>query len=338
MATLTINFQANTLGDHYIGWRTYNDPDPADPTAFNVITFDVTSIGPQAVPITVDGNLYCANDDITYYGYIIAACQDQTDGNSDGIPDLALTWTITMVEQTDPCQKTSLTCAVPIAKVDVDAGGTGCVPAGATYQLVVVPATQDSEISPASVECTVDAGGAITLITVLVPGLYTAAPTVIFNPLDFDCAPVSPSFIVTMETSPCAAVDVSTYSCAGHGELDTSVPIYDLTMGETVEFCADPTSLAGLPAEMVATDLGNCHCDECKHVTISCPTATTGAGHITYQTCWNPLNNGYTAIYMITRILNWDDTIDLGCILPDTLIIDIGTIDQPATTVEVVCT
>lgn len=337
MATLTINFQANTIGDHYIGWRTYNDPTPGDPTDFNVITFNVTSIGPQAVPIVVTGNLYCADDDITYYGYIIAACEDQTDGNADGIPDLATTWTVVMLEQTDPCQKTNFMCAVPIDEIKVtNAYSVTCAPAG-TYSLIITETNPGDEITQAIATCDITVGGAVNNIVLIDPGLYLAAPTVTFNPLDFSCPPTDPIFAAIMIASDCAPLDISTYSCAGHNELDTSVPIYDLGMGESVEFCADPTTLGGLPAEMVATATGNCHCDECKHVTISCPTATVGVGKISYQTCWSPLNNGYTAIYMLTRILNWNDTIDLGCILPDTLVIDIGTIDQPATTVEVVC-
>lgn len=116
MASFDINFQANTTGDHYVGWRTYD----MLPNTYNVETINVTIPGAQTVTIEVDGSLYCANSDIQYTGYVIAACMNQNDGNADGIPDLALTWTIDMVQQIDPCIKTRITCDnVPLNTINI---------------------------------------------------------------------------------------------------------------------------------------------------------------------------------------------------------------------------
>ena len=52
MATLTINFNANTTGDHYVGYKETNmDP----PNTYTVITVNVAAPGPQSVDIDIVG-------------------------------------------------------------------------------------------------------------------------------------------------------------------------------------------------------------------------------------------------------------------------------------------
>ena len=65
MADFTINFQANTSGDHYVGYRTYDSA----PSTYTIITVNVVTPGPQAVDINIPGSLYCADLGIRYTGY-----------------------------------------------------------------------------------------------------------------------------------------------------------------------------------------------------------------------------------------------------------------------------
>ncbi len=132
MSKFTISFQANTSGEHRVGYRSYVDA----PLFYNTINIQVVEPGLQTVDIEVEGNLYCANEGVEFTGYVIAACQGYGDINSDGIPDLALTWQLTMAEQIDPCKKYTIECenvplkAHPLGLILNDGGaGYGGAPA-----------------------------------------------------------------------------------------------------------------------------------------------------------------------------------------------------------------
>jgi hypothetical protein len=149
MATLTINFQANTTGDHYVGYREIHmDP----PNTYTVITVNVLTPGLQSAVINIDGSLYCG--DLHYSGYIIADCQNQTDSNTDGIPDTAITWSQTIAAQVDPCVLTTFTCSnVAVQSIDLNIVGNG-YPGGPNAPVTV---TIDAPTAPGGVQATATA-------------------------------------------------------------------------------------------------------------------------------------------------------------------------------------
>ena len=316
MASFRINFQAQTTGDHYIGYRTYNDP----PNTYTVLTVNITGAVPQLahVDIPVPGNLYCAYDGIAYTGYIIAACEDQTDADMDGIPDVAIQWTVNLLQQTDPCVKTTILCeAVGIDNVTYTPGVTGCTPDG-VYTFVITETNQGDEVSPANI--TVDVvSGAFAGITILDPGLYKAAPVITLPPLVSGCAP-SPVFTAIMDD--CLQIDLTDYICAGHSELSGDT-IYDVDLGESIILCVDVTTLGGLPAGYTATQTDNCHCENCLRATLDV-TGSSGYVTISYQRCWD---SDTEPIELITRVVNFNTSgVDLGCVVGGTVHIEDSTL------------
>jgi hypothetical protein len=136
MANFTVNFQANTTGEHRVYYRKYNDDptlNPSPPTYTDYVSVVVSVPGPQAVVIEpageIEGNLYCG--DIEYQGYIVAEYQfSDPDTNNNGIPDSAevagAVFTVLLGQQTDPCILYDITCDnVPVQDVTVDVKGSG---------------------------------------------------------------------------------------------------------------------------------------------------------------------------------------------------------------------
>ena len=313
MASFRINFQAQTTGDHYIGYRTYNDP----PNTYTVLTVNITGAVPQLahVDIPVPGNLYCAYDDIVYTGYLIAACQPQTDGNSDGIPDLAIQWTVTMAEQTDPCIRTQILCeAVGIASITISNLPLNTKAPDDNYDLVITTADPADTVLDATVQVGVVDGAITGDPTVISPGLYKTSNLIVQLPLALNPVAPDPLFVVTMED--CPPIDLIDYICTAHTELSGDT-IYDLALGEDLNLCADTTTLSGLPVGYLATPGDNCHCVSCENVHLK----ISGTGFITvsYQRCWD---DDTSPIQLITRQVNAPGSLDLGCIVEDTLYID----------------
>ena len=321
MANFTINFQANTSGDHYIGWRTYNDA----PNTYNVITVNVVAPGIQSQQIEVVGNMYCANDDlgsqdIRYNGYVIAACMDQNDGDGNGVPDLAIMWVVNMIQQIDPCIKTRITCDnVGIDSANAVILGTGYA---VGEVITVVEVTPGDEVIAAVLEVGSEAGGAIASITVITPGSYKAIPTLDLTGIGDGNATATATLDAT-----CPILDLSPYDCAAQTNL-SDTPTYALPLTEYVDLCADDTTLGGLSAQFVdtvVTDVsgtGNCHCEPCNDVTVAVA-GSSGSGKITYQTCWDG-SNGLGSTQMITQNVPFGSTVLLGCIIESTLKIDQG--------------
>lgn len=152
MASLTINFLANTSGDHYVGYREIH---MSPPNTYTVITVPVVSPGPQSAEIEITGSLYCG--ELHYQGYIIAACQSQTDSNSDGIPDAAITWSQVVPVVEDPNKDYTITCdnswleSVELANGGTAYGGVNGNP-GAPITVVIDPPT-----APGGVQATATA-------------------------------------------------------------------------------------------------------------------------------------------------------------------------------------
>jgi hypothetical protein len=317
MASFRINFQAQTTGDHYIGYRTYNDP----PNTYTVLTVNITGAVPQLahVDIPVPGNLYCAYDDIVYTGYLIAACQPQTDGNGDGIPDLATQWTVTMAEQTDPCIRTIILCeAVGIASITISNLPLNTAAPDGIYNLVITTADPADTILDATVQVGVVDGDITGDPTVISPGLYKTGNLIVQLPLALNPVAPDPLFVVTMED--CPPIDLTDYICTGHTELSGDT-IYDLALGVELTLCADTSTLGGLPTGYLATEVSNCHCQECKNIIV---TTNGSSGYITisYATCWDGSNPLGADLTLITREIQFDETVDLGCVVPTTIYID----------------
>lgn len=328
MSSFTIKFNANTTGTHHVGYRTYNDP----PNTYTVIDVDVTTPGLQEITIDVPGNLYCASAGIEYSGYVISDCQDQTDDNGDGIPDLAQTWTIQLVQQDDPCQKTTIKCvAVPIESVIIVDSGTSACETG-NYPVTVTEATPGDEVEAADINCDI-VDGKIVKVNIVNGGKYKDTPNL---SVSIPGCTSTPSLAAVF--GDCPVLDLDDYDCAGSLALNEDAK-FVLSLGETVLICMKPPSVASLPLpnNFEAINEGRCHCEKCANVVVSVPGATTGVGKITYQICWDNSNPQGSALQMISRKINWDESIDLGCIIPDTLNIEQGSLDVMPVAVESSC-
>lgn len=312
MATLTINFQATTTGVHHIGYRSALDP----ANTYTVLDVDVIVPGAQAVDIDVSHNMYCADQGMGYHYYVIAACQDQTDSNADGVPDIALTDTVQLQQQVDPCIEHVFTCQyVPIASVNIDTAGVTCN--DGTYTLDIAGG---GELEAANIEVVVS-GNVATSINIIDPGKYQSAPTLTI-PAAASCG-TDPTFTATLGN--CPLLDLRDYICGQNSDL-SAVPEYTLTQGEIVRFYANEAAVAGLPDNFTESGSDYAHCQPCSKGTVTVPGATAGQGKISYQTCWDG-TNAAGDIVLVTRVVNFGDTIDLGCILPDSFISDQGTLD-----------
>jgi hypothetical protein len=343
MASLTINFQANTIGQHFVGWRTYNDV--ALPF-YNVAVVNVVGPIPVAVDVQIEiaGNLYCAYDGIEYTGYIIAACEltdPQTledtgipnpvdDLNGDGIPNAAFTWTETALEQADPCTKVNILCeSVPISAITIGDDGTSICDDG-VYNLVFTEVTPGDQIILATGTATA-VGGIVVSTNVTNAGQYKVAPVITATIPNCNSVPTFTAVLVPR----CTLLDLSSYDCASQNDL-TETPVYTISHGDSVVTCADLASLAALPSEWFVTDMGNCHCENCASTTIDASLSSSGIGKISYQTCWDGTNL-LGDITLVTQKIDFGSITQLGCIIPDTIIIDQGTLDIDFTITSVSC-
>lgn len=326
--TFTINFQANTLGIHHVGYRTYNDP----PNFYNVIDVNVTTLGVQSVVIDVPGNLYCAYEGITYTGYVIADCQDQTDNNGDGIPDIAAEWSLLIPEVADPCQKTKIKCiATPIVIATITNVPDPCLPDG-TYTLQTIEVGTGDEVLPALLKVTVT-GGVMGPVSIDDGGLYKAIPVVVL-PGTVGCN-MPPDFNIVLGEK-CNTIALAEYVCSSYIDVSED-SLFSLSVNEEVNICGDPAAVGAMSAEFEVTDTGNCHCETCKNVIVNAGGASSGEGKISYQVCWDD-TNPYGTVTLISQILNHGETLNLGCIIPDTLNIDEGTLDASPVTTITPCT
>jgi hypothetical protein len=332
MSVLTIKFTANTIGIHNFGYRKYNDPD-SDPTHFNIQNINVTSIGLQEIIINVPDNLYCASAGVQYTGYVIAACQDQTDGKGDGIPDFATTWTVDLVQQDDPCMEYELECiAVSIGGVTITDDGTGSCTDG-IYPVTIAEVTAGDEIEAATINVTVTSG-IIVDVDIVDGGAYKQAPTL--NVVIAGCT--SSPILTPVLANNCDNLNLENYICDGITKLSADDNV-DLALNDSVIICADPTTISGLSSDIEASELGRCHCKECKNVEISFPGATSGSGTLIYQTCWDGSGQGGSPTHMICRKIDYNDTISLGCILPNTVTVITGSITGGTLNInETLCT
>lgn len=304
MANFVVNFQANTTGDHYVGYRTYNDP----VNTYTVETLNVVSTGPQSVQIDIPGNLYCG--DITYEGYIIAACEVQDDNNSDGIPDNATTFTVDLLKQTDPCISAEITCDnSPIASVTVTNGGTGGYTVGDS--ITVTEANPGDELVAAVLEVGAETGGVIDSINIVNAGSYKAAPVL-------TAATGNADAVLDAVMQDCATLDIRDYQCNGDN-TDPDDPIYVLKLGELMALCVDTTTLAGLSSRFTSTTDTQCRCRECKRYEI---VNSAGVDQIaSIQTCWDGSHATGSNVVTVTYTILAGQTLDVGCCMIDTVVL-----------------
>jgi hypothetical protein len=107
MASITINFTPNTVGNHLIGYR-----DQAVGGAYTpyVVNIALNEVGvPRAETIYVTSiDIYCQS--AVYECYLIAGCEDQSDVSpADGVPDAATQFTVDIDPIEDPCKLYQLT-------------------------------------------------------------------------------------------------------------------------------------------------------------------------------------------------------------------------------------
>ena len=330
MASFTLDWQANTTGDHYIGYRTYNDP----VNTYTVITVNVVTPGAQQTLINAPGNLYCACVGIEYTGYLIAACEDQTDGNADGIPDAALTWTVDLLEQTDPCKLTTIECAntgvadVTWTTAGSCSGGTGYPAPPHEIPLAFSTAVPGDTIITAEGHILFDLGTGDILSTVItVAGSYKTIPTVTLDGGTGGVCGSSPAFTAVMNS--CPSLYIPTYACAGWTNMDVANPLagnITLPLGGSITLCTDESTLAGLTSDFEDTiptgNAGDCHCQTCSCIEVDTGGATGGIGMIQYQNCWD----GPNANRLISRAINFGETINLGSVIPQTVFLSNGSL------------
>ena len=163
------------------------------------------------------------------------------------------------------------------------------------------------------------------------PGQYKVAPVI--SATIPNCNSV-PTFTAALAVR-CTLLDLTPYDCASQNDL-TETPDYIINHGDSIEICADITSLVGLPSEWFVTDIGNCHCQDCANVTVDASGSSSGTGKISYQTCWDGTNL-LGDITLVTQQIGFGSTTQLGCIIPDTIIIDQGTLDVPFSITSVSC-
>jgi hypothetical protein len=339
MATLTINFTANTTGVHTVYWRNYQDPVNTYP---NSLAVTVTVPGVQSVDIPIEENLYCTYEGVEYEGYIIADCMD-AEPTTNGIPDSVLsagsTFTATAAQQPDPCEFVGLKCeSVGILDIEVTTGGTGFL----ETETLVIGAPDLAGGVQATGTITFSAG-AITDITITNAGSgYTGVPSVSTStPSPGDPA----AFNVVLED--CPVVDLTSTVCNGTNNINET-PEYILPLDGQINYCVDRTSFDDLLAarnELAEADplhpysglgLNGCNCIPCLQVTVDATAASSGAGKVSYQTCYDG-EGPYGATVMITRAIEFGQEYDLGCINPDSVYLDQGDLNAPAIVDETIC-
>lgn len=150
---------------------------------------------------------------------------------------------------------------------------------------------------------------------------YQVEPNIIFGP----SIPATIPIETTTTLEPCASLNLADYDCGTVNNI-IGTPEYILPLASSIDLCTTSTALASLPDEFSATNNGNCHCKECKNVTINTALTPLGTGQVSYQTCWDGSNGSYDAFVLVTNTINGSGGItDLGCIIPDTLFVeDIG--------------
>jgi hypothetical protein len=324
MATLTINFQANAIGNHIIAYKTYNEPFPVVPLEHVIIVENVVTPGPQSVDIAVEGNLYCG--EITYDGYVVASCllNDEAtllgtgipdvsdDAGANGVPDVATTFSVLMEKQADPCTFATITCDnTPITSITIDDNGTSVCDDG-TYPLVFTEVTAGDELIAADIDVIVT-GNVVTSFTINNAGSYKVAPIVSVTIPNCTSAP---AFTAVMEACPIFNLSDVNIQCL-NDDGNAVPPLYELELGESVDYCvAIGTAGTALGTQFAVVGTDYCHCRECENYSVQ--NTDTVAHIITFQTCWDEAPN---QVVTTTQLIPGSSpVINLGCGVKGTVV------------------
>lgn len=317
MASLTINFQANTSGDHYVGYREIHMDAP---NTYTVITVPVITPGMHNAVINIDGSLYCGP--LHMAGYIIAACEDQTDINGDGIPDAAIVWTQDLNEQLDPCVLTNFECNnTGVKTVTIPNGGTGYV---INDVLPFVETTLGDEILPGFITVTGTSGlGEILSFDITDPGSWLALPTI-----NAAVAGNADANLTPTELEECEINDLTDVACLTVQGLKKN---WTGAIGESIDLCADFNTVA-LQAlvgpEIVVVAAGNCKCLPCEELSIDASASTTGNAVVQYNRCWDR-DSGETLVIVV--VASGDIFTDIDCVIPATVLVRDNSLDNGLT-------
>tara|TARA_R110002153_G_scaffold116125_3_gene259750 strand:+ start:9090 stop:10070 length:981 start_codon:yes stop_codon:yes gene_type:complete len=308
MASFTVNFSANTTGDHYICYRTQG---AAPATPFICTTENVTSAGTNSVVIEIPDNIYC--DVFIFEGYIIAACEPQTDTTGNGFPDAAVTFSATFPQLTDPCPLYEVECSVVSINrlVFITNPGSGYTIGDPVVFTTANPA--DTIIAATGVVGNVDGSGGILEVTVTNFGEYTAIPTA-------TAGGSGTGAILGATLDPCDNLLLSTISCNNPAQ-GSVIPFASLSLGETLYICADTVGIAALDSQYTATDVsvargGTCNCQTCEQCEVS---NTSGKPlNYSYQTCWDESPQSGAIIVYGAQIAD-GATVNIGCVIKPTV-------------------
>ncbi len=308
MASFTVNFSANTTGDHYICYRTQG---AAPATPFICTTENVTATGANSVVIEIPDNIYC--DVFTFEGYIIAACEPQTDTTGNGFPDDAVTFSVSFPQVPDPCPLYEITCAIVAINriVSVSNPGSGYTIGDPITFTTANPA--DTIIAATAQVGNVDGLGGITSVTVLTFGEYTAVPTA-------TAGGSGAGAVLITSLDPCDNLLLSTISCNNPAQGPV-IPFAQLGLGDRLAICADVSNIATLDPQYTAVDIsveegGTCNCQTCEQCEVS---NTSGkALNYSYQSCWDESPQSGAIIVYAAQIAD-GATVNIGCVIRETV-------------------
>ena len=311
MSNFTVNFNASTIGTYTLGYRTYADA----PNTYHTETVNVLTIGLQHVMIAVEGSLYCAEEGITYNGYVIADCQDPVDTTGNGHPDAAVLWEVPLPKVQSTAITKTVTCAAPyISDVTIDMNGaTGC--ADGTYNVVVSEATVGDERIAATITLTMLSG--VGTIDITNPGSYKETPN-----LTVIVSGCSATILLTAIAATCPQLHMGDYVCLRDDEISQNNDI-TLLHNEEITFCVADDAV--FPSYYDVTDIGASECIKCEHVLLDCTAIASGSGVAIFNKCWDQANFS-DKLTLESHKLNHSVVLDLGCIMPDSLTIIQGSL------------
>jgi hypothetical protein len=308
MASFTVNFSANTTGDHYICYRTQG---AAPATPFICTTENVTATGANSVVIEIPDNIYC--DVFTFEGYIIAACEPQTDTTGNGFPDAAVTFSVSFPQVPDPCPLYEIECSVVAVNriILITNPGSGYTIGDPVVFTTANPA--DTIIAATGEVGNVDGTGGITSVTVLTFGEYTAVPTPTAGGSGINA-------VLGASLDPCNSLLLSTISCNNPAQGPV-IPFASLSLGESLSICADTAAISSLDSQYTATDVsatrgGTCNCQTCEQCEVSNTSGKTL--NYSYQTCWDESPQSGAIIVYAAQIAD-GATVNIGCVIKPTV-------------------
>ena len=333
MSQIKVKFHANTVGIHHIGYR--NPMDPVN--VYTVIDYNVTVLGYQEQDIPIIGSLYCAYAGIPYTGYIIAACEDQTDSTSDGIPDLAIMWSVTADYQNPHADIVRITCdggPLSVPGIVITGDGTRACTDG-IYNAVITFAA-GTEIVRAEVKIEVS-GGVVISVDVVNGGWYTTAPTLTLT-VPGCTTPITIVTTLVAKSSPFLLKDLANW---GNMLPTTETSEHALFVGDVLDVIMDydayTTSGVPLPPEYsIAVLPGRCaFCEACHVYNIDMSVTSSGAGKLFYTTCWE--GSPYILKLKVIDLPFDGGTIQINCSAKDSLVLQQDTLDVPPLITEVAC-